>query len=105
MREIWFSLLGILSLLLVSTGSPEAAAPHLMLADAQTVLQISKDDRILGNPEAPITIVEYASLTCPHCAHLRTMSFPGSRRSGSTPGKPNWCCVTIPSTNPLCAPR
>ncbi len=25
-------------------------------------------DQILGQPSAPITIIEYASLTCPHCA-------------------------------------
>ncbi|MBI3516152.1 MAG: DsbA family protein [Proteobacteria bacterium] len=25
-------------------------------------------DRVLGKPDAPITIIEYASLTCPHCA-------------------------------------
>ena len=87
MREIWFSLLGILSLLLVSTGSPEAAAPHLMLADAQTVLQISKDDRVLGNPEAPITIVEYASLTCPHCAHFANDVLPGIKKEWIDTGK------------------
>ena len=87
MREIWFSLLGILSLLLVSTGSPEAAAPHLMLADAQTVLQISKDDRILGNPEAPITIVEYASLTCPHCAHFANDVLPVIKKAWIDTGK------------------
>ena len=87
MREIWFSLLGILSLLLVSTGSPEAAAPHLMLADAQTVLQISKDDRILGNPEAPITIVEYASLTCPHCAHFANDVLPEIKKEWIDTGK------------------
>lgn len=26
------------------------------------------EDRVLGKPDAPITIIEYASLTCPHCA-------------------------------------
>ena len=25
-------------------------------------------DRVLGKADAPITIIEYASLTCPHCA-------------------------------------
>ena len=36
----------------------------------QKLLTIGKDDRILGNPDAPITIIEYASMTCPHCAHF-----------------------------------
>ncbi|MDH5556755.1 MAG: DsbA family protein [Alphaproteobacteria bacterium] len=32
-------------------------------------------ERVLGNPEAPVTIIEYASLTCPHCAsfHMETL--------------------------------
>lgn len=29
-------------------------------------------DKILGRADAPVTIVEYASLTCSHCAHFRT---------------------------------
>jgi len=81
MQEIWFAVLGILSLVLVSPGSPEAAAPHPMLADAQTVLEITKDDRILGKPEAPITIVEYASLTCPHCAHFANDVLPEIKKA------------------------
>jgi protein-disulfide isomerase len=87
MQKIWFALLGIVSLLLVSPGSPEAAAPHPMLADAQTVLQITKDDRILGNPEAPITIVEYASLTCPHCAHFANDVLPDIKKEWIDTGK------------------
>ncbi len=26
------------------------------------------EDRVLGDPAAPVTVIEYASLTCPHCA-------------------------------------
>ena len=87
MQKIWFALLGIVSLLLVSPGSSEAAAPHPMLADAQTVLQLTKDDRILGNPEAPITIIEYASLTCPHCAHFANDVLPEIKKEWIDTGK------------------
>jgi len=31
---------------------------------------ITADDRWIGKADAPVTIVEYASLTCPHCAHF-----------------------------------
>lgn len=34
------------------------------------------EDRVLGNPEAPVTIVEYASMTCPHCADFSTETMP-----------------------------
>jgi protein-disulfide isomerase len=30
--------------------------------------QVPPPDRVLGRADAPITIIEYASLTCPHCA-------------------------------------
>ena len=34
----------------------------------QTVTQTPEGGYLLGNPEAPVKLVEYASLTCPHCA-------------------------------------
>ena len=33
-------------------------------------------DIIIGNAEAPVTIVEYASMTCPHCATFHTTVLP-----------------------------
>jgi protein-disulfide isomerase len=87
MQEIWFTLLGIFSLLSVSSSSAQAVGPGPMLADAQAVLQITKDDRILGNPDAPITIVEYASLTCPHCAHFANDILPEIKKAWIDTGK------------------
>jgi len=33
-------------------------------------------DIVLGKPDAPVTIVEYASMTCPHCANFSKTTFP-----------------------------
>ena len=33
-------------------------------------------DKVLGNDDAPVTIVEYASMTCPHCAHFHATTLP-----------------------------
>ena len=33
-------------------------------------------DMALGNADAPVTIVEYASMTCPHCAHFHATVLP-----------------------------
>jgi protein-disulfide isomerase len=87
MNKIWFALLGMLSIILASPGPAQAAPPHQLLADAQTVLALGKDDRILGNPDAPITIVEYASLTCPHCAHFTNEVLPELKKKWIDTGK------------------
>jgi protein-disulfide isomerase len=85
---MWFALLGVLSMILVSPVPAQAAAPpHPLLADAHTVLALTNDDRILGNPDAPITIVEYASLTCPHCAHFTNEVLPQLKKKWIDTGK------------------
>lgn len=33
-------------------------------------------DIVLGKADAPVTIVEYASMTCPHCAHFHETTLP-----------------------------
>ena len=79
MPKIWFVLIGLLSIALV--------APTPTSADSRSGLAITKYDRILGNPEAPITIVEYASLTCPHCAHFANDVLPELKKKWIDPGK------------------
>lgn len=32
-------------------------------------------DMVLGDPDAPVTIIEYASFTCPHCATFHATTF------------------------------
>ncbi len=33
-------------------------------------------DRVLGDPAAPVTIFDFSSLTCPHCADFHTKTLP-----------------------------
>ncbi len=33
-------------------------------------------DMVMGKADAPVTIVEYASMTCPHCAHFSKTTLP-----------------------------
>ena len=86
MRKIWFGLIGLVSLLGVSLGTVSAAPPQ-PTADPRALLQVTKDDRILGKPDAPITIVEYASLTCPHCAHFQAEVLPEIKKQWIDTGK------------------
>jgi protein-disulfide isomerase len=86
MHKIWLSMLAVVGLLGAPLGP--TAAPRMVLADATTPpLEITKNDRILGNPAAPITIVEYASMTCPHCAHFAKEVLPELKRQWIDTGK------------------
>jgi len=51
-------------------ASPDA--PNLLAAPAASKIDVASamQDRVLGSDKAPVTIIEYASLTCPHCAHF-----------------------------------
>ena len=100
MRKIWVVLLGIFSLFFVPAGGPTAAGPQLMVADAQRLLQITQDDRVLGNPGAPITIIEYASLTCPHCAHFAKDVLPELKREWIDTGKAKFVLRDFPLDEP-----
>ncbi len=41
-----------------------------------TALADSSFDIVIGNPDAPVTMVEYASLSCPHCAKFHNEVVP-----------------------------
>ncbi len=55
------------------TGGNETAA---VPATAPPPPVITAEDHSLGNAEAPVTIVEYASMTCPHCAAFSQETMP-----------------------------
>jgi protein-disulfide isomerase len=44
-------------------------------------------DVVLGSDKAPVTIIEYASTTCPHCAHFATTTFPELQKRYIDTGK------------------
>jgi len=113
MHQILFGLFSLVAFSLVSSGLPEAAASSPMLADAQADLSVTNDDHILGNPDAPITIIEYASLTCPHCAHFANEVLPELKKKWIDTGKAKLVLRDFPLDEPAlraamiarCAPR
>jgi protein-disulfide isomerase len=44
-------------------------------------------DRWLGKDDAPVTIIEYASMTCPHCAHFAETTYPELKKRYIDSGK------------------
>ena len=95
MREIWFCLLIVLTL-----GGTLPAAAQGAGGDAAKQLAVQPDDRILGKPDAPITIVEYASLTCPHCAHFTVDVLPKLKEKWIDTGKAKLVLRDFPLDEP-----
>lgn len=52
---------------------------------------------VLGNPNAKVTVVEYASVTCPHCAKFFTESFPMLKKDYIDTGKIKYIYRDLPT--------
>jgi protein-disulfide isomerase len=74
-------------------------------AEAQTfsVLELEAkgplDDIVMGSPTAPVTIIEYASMTCPHCAHFAVETFPKLKEKYIDTGKVKYIMREYPLDN------
>jgi protein-disulfide isomerase len=44
-------------------------------------------DIMIGSDKAPVTIIEYASMTCPHCAHFEETTLPELKKRYIDTGK------------------
>jgi protein-disulfide isomerase len=56
-------------------------------------------DIIIGSANAPNTIVEYASMTCPHCAQFQTEVFPELKKKYIDTGKVRYMLREFPLDN------
>lgn len=59
-----------------------AEAPAAKAADAKGFREF-----VIGSPNAKVTIIEYASLSCPHCAHFQTETYPKLKKDYIDTGK------------------
>ena len=66
-------------------GSADAGA--VVAADMGDVTTVKPDDHVLGERDAPVTIIEYSSLTCPHCATFHKRTLPRLKKNFIEPGK------------------
>jgi protein-disulfide isomerase len=56
-------------------------------ANAIRPVDLYPEDRILGSADALLTVIEYASVTCPHCAHFHEAYLPEIKRRYIDTGK------------------
>jgi protein-disulfide isomerase len=70
---------------------PSSAPSPADLADAGP-----NGDMWIGSDKAPVTIIEYASMTCPHCAHFSETTFPELQKRYIDTGKVRYTLRTFP---------
>ncbi len=96
LRRKLLSAICSVSLLSVSLASPAAAiqlgAPETPAPEAPKTASFNPEvsyatDIITGSATAPVTIIEYASLTCPHCANFHTKVYGELEKSLIESGK------------------
>jgi protein-disulfide isomerase len=79
---------------LIGTAQAEdagAAPSPADLADAGP-----NGDFMIGSDKAPVTIIEYASMTCPHCAHFEETTLPELKKRYIDTGKVRYVMREFP---------
>ena len=65
--------------------------PGQALADTIPDAELMKPDKlpdmVMGSEKAPVTVIEYASATCPHCANFQEKTFPELKKRYIDTGK------------------
>ena len=96
MRNILIVAGGVVAVAAIAAGvyfgtRPPTAGPAPVAvaatADKAALMDVLPTDHVLGNPKAPVTIIEYASLTCSHCAHFHTQILPELKKKWIDTGK------------------
>jgi protein-disulfide isomerase len=85
-------------------GSLLLAPPALAETVSMTELMAPQPlpDMVLGSKDAPVIVVEYASMTCPHCAHFDETTYPQVKKNYIDTGKVRWILREFP-LDPLAA--
>ena len=76
-----------------------AAAPPEQVPMSDLMKPGALPDMVMGKADAPVTIVEYASMTCPHCAHFQETTFPELKKRYIDTGKVRYIFREFPLDN------
>ena len=95
-----FAMLAALGGLGAMIEARPAAAQSISMAELMVPPGLG--DRSLGKDDAPVTIVEYASMTCPHCAQFHEATYPELKKRYIDTGKVRFIFREFP-LDPLAA--
>jgi len=95
MRNILIVAGGVVAVAAIAAGvyfgtrAPSSPAPVAAVStpNKAALESVQAGDHVLGDPKAPITVIEYASLTCSHCAHFHTQVLPDIKKKWIDTGK------------------
>jgi protein-disulfide isomerase len=80
-----------------ATSMPfNAAWAEETVSTAELMKPDALPDLSLGDDKAPVTLIEYASLTCPHCAHFQEVTFPEIKKRYIDTGKVRYILRDFP---------
>ncbi len=84
---------------MLSTGPSSFARAAESVPMSELMKPEALPDMVMGDPKAPVTIVEYASMTCPHCAHFQETTFPELKKRYIDTGKVRYILREFPLDN------
>lgn len=77
----------------------EPALAQAAVSETELMASNALPDMALGDPKAPVTVIEYASMTCPHCATFTEKTFPDIKKKYVDTGKVRFIFREFPLDN------
>ncbi len=87
-------------LVLISPAETRAQAPLKPDVDLSELMKPGDlPENVMGKDDAPYTIIEYSSMTCPHCAHFHNTVLPELKKKYIDTGKARYIIREFPLDN------
>ena len=75
LKNLFFYFFFIFILITKPVLTESSDSKSILSESADYLLEITEDDFVIGDLNAPVTIIEYASLSCSHCADFTLILF------------------------------
>jgi protein-disulfide isomerase len=81
-------------------GNPIERAVAQISASSELLEPGPLGDKALGSPDAPVTVIEYASMSCPHCGAFHRETFDAFKEKYIDTGKVRFIFREFPLNSP-----